>query len=164
MFFFDRTQSMKLYGFGISILQEGKVGVKRLSNGYPTKHLQRRSLSLILKPRFRGFQSLREFKEYLSFLLQELFIDRVFHRYPKQNLSFGHPMDFLHVTTWTQYFSTILLSQIVMISPSLCFLVMRLFLVLFYPTDFTSWGSCVKIFEPKMVVKYLIFFKIFSQS
>lgn len=33
MVFFDRKKGMKLHGFGISILQEGNVGVKRLWNG-----------------------------------------------------------------------------------------------------------------------------------
>lgn len=45
MIFFDRTKSMELYGFGISILQEGKVGVKWLSNGYPSEQRSSETLS-----------------------------------------------------------------------------------------------------------------------
>lgn len=49
-----------------------------------SRGLQRPYLTLILKPRFRGFQSLGEFREYFSFLLQEQSVGRVFHRYLKQ--------------------------------------------------------------------------------
>lgn len=147
LFFFDRTQRMKLSIFCTSIFCRWTRSV----SSDPQTDTQLSSFrdhfwflcwSPVEKVDLEAFNHWGNSKISLSSCKSLVWR----HSLPQisqtaKGLSAGHPLGFLCAMTWT------------MTSPKFCFLVRWLFLVPFYPADFISWSSYVKIFGPKMVIK-----------